>query len=208
MIGVILVLLMLLIVDVMSVSLNILAVAGMLTALLYKWPHLFQARILWYFLSLVLAVLAVIFHTEEWMDYVTRGYLPYAILFVVMMVGVLPNKWTVSRHIKKRRGTLSIMGFILISPHAVLHVFEVFDGINLFGIVAYVLMVPLTIISFQIIKREIKPKDWLLVQKAAYIIYLALFAHLLWVGEWFDKVIYGMLLILYVNNKLLKEFSK
>lgn len=208
MIGIILVLLMLLIVNVMTVSLNILAVAGIFTALLYKWPRIFQVRIVWYIGSLVLAVLAVIFHAEEWMYYVTRGYLPYAIFFIVMMVGIFPNHWTLSRSIKKHRGTLSIIGFILISPHAVLHVFEVFEGINLFGIVAYVLMVPLTIISFQVIKREIKPKDWLMVQKAAYIIYLALFAHLLWVGEWFDKVIYGMLLILYVNNKLLKEFSK
>ena len=125
-----------------------------------------------------------------------------------MMVGVLPNKSELARKIKKVRGVLSIMSFILITPHAMLHIFQIYSGVNLFGIVSYALMLPLTIISFQIIRREMKPKDWITVQKGAYIIYIALFAHLLWVGLWPDKVIYAILFTLYVNNKLIKELKK
>ena len=208
MIGVILVLVLLLVTNVMTTSLNIIAVAGILTALVYKWEKLFSKAWIWYTISLIVAVLSMVFYFNPITTYITRGYLPYGIFLVVMMVGVLPNKWTVARRIKKHRGTFSIMGFLLISPHAFLHVFGLFYGINLFGIVAYVIMIPLTIISFRVIRREIKPKDWFTVQKAAYVIYIALFAHLLWVGDWLDKVVYGILLTLYVNNKLLKEWKR
>jgi DMSO/TMAO reductase YedYZ heme-binding membrane subunit len=125
-----------------------------------------------------------------------------------MFTGVLPEKWKITRLMIKTRGAFSIIGFILISPHAFLHLFNVFEGINLFGIIAYALMVPLTIISFKTIRREINPRDWKIIQKASYFIYFSLFLHLLLVGDWFDKIIYAIVLTLYINNKLIKEYKK
>lgn len=208
MITVILVLLLLLITNVMTTSLNILAISGILIAIIYKWNKVFQKAIFWYILTSILAIVAVIFHDVNLAYYVTKGYISFALIWVVMMVGVLPNKSELARKIKRVRGVLSIMSFILITPHAMLHIFQIYSGVNLFGIVSYALMLPLTIISFQIIRREMKPKDWITVQKGAYLIYIALFAHLLWVGLWPDKVIYAILLTLYVNNKLIKELKK
>lgn len=208
MITVILVLLLLLITNVMTTSLNILAISGILIAIIYKWNKVFQKAIFWYILTSILAIVAVIFHDVNLAYYVTKGYISFALIWVVMMVGVLPNKSELARKIKRVRGVLSILSFILITPHAMLHIFQIYSGVNLFGIVSYALMLPLTIISFQIIRREMKPKDWITVQKGAYLIYIALFAHLLWVGLWPDKVIYAILLTLYVNNKLIKELKK
>ncbi len=208
MITVILVLLLLLITNVMTTSLNILAISGILIAIIYKWNKVFQKAIFWYIFTSILAIVVVIFHDVNLAYYVTKGYISFALIWVVMMVGVLPNKSELARKIKRVRGVLSIMSFILITPHAMLHIFQIYSGVNLFGIVSYALMLPLTIISFQIIRKEMKPKDWITVQKGAYMIYIALFAHLLWVGLWPDKVIYAILLTLYVNNKLIKELKK
>lgn len=208
MVGVVLLLLMVLVLDVMTTSLNILAVAGIVTVLSYKWNTIFKNAYLWYIGAFALSIVAIIFYQEPVLQYVVRGYLGYGIFLVIMMVGILPNHWTLSRHIKKVRGILSILGFLLITPHALLHVLKVLDGINLFGIVAYVLMVPLTIVSFQIVRKEIAPKDWLTIQKAAYGIYLALFVHLLMVGDWPDKLVYAVLLTLYLNNKIRKEWNR
>jgi DMSO/TMAO reductase YedYZ heme-binding membrane subunit len=158
--------------------------------------------------AFLVSIASIVWFKEAIVTFIVRGYVGYSMFLVVMMVGVLPNKWTISRNIKKYRGVLSILGFVLITPHAFLHVFGFLDDVNLFGIIAYVLMVPLTIISFQIIKKEISPQDWLTVQKAAYIIYGALFLHLIVVADWFDKIIYAVLLVLYLNNKLYKEFRK
>lgn len=208
MISVILILLALIISNVMTTSLNILAISGILLALIYKWHKIFTKKYTWYLISLVLAVLAVIFNNEPITFYITKGYISFAVFFVVMFTGVLPNQTEFSRKLKKVRGLLSIIGFILITPHAALHIFQIYNGINLFGIVAYALMVPLTVISFDLIKKEMSTKDWKTVQKGAYVIYIAIFIHLLLVGLWIDKVIYAVLLTLYLDHKLLKEFKK
>lgn len=207
MISIVLILAFLLYMDVLSTSLTILAIAGIITVIGYKWPFIFKHASIFYSLAVVLSVISVVFYTSDVVTYITRGFMGYALFFTVMMMGVLPNKWTITRQLKKNRGVFSIMGFILISPHAFLHVFGFFNSINLFGIVAYVLMIPLTIISFRIIRNEISPKDWFTIQKAAYAIYIVLFAHLLFVGNWEDKVVYAVLATLYVNNKLWKEFK-
>ena len=125
-----------------------------------------------------------------------------------MFMGVLPNKWTLTRNLKKNRGVFSILAFMLISPHAIGHIFGFLGSVNLFGIIAYAIMVPLTIISFRVIRKEINPKDWFTIQKAAYLVYIALFTHLILISAWENKIVYAVLLTLYVNNKLIKEYRK
>jgi DMSO/TMAO reductase YedYZ heme-binding membrane subunit len=163
----------------------------------------------WYYIAaLIIAGLSLYFYEYTYFRYVNSGFIGYGFFFVVMFVGVLPNKWGLTRNIKKNRGVFSILGFIFISPHAIGHIFKLFWGINIFGIVAFAVMVPLTIISFRVIRREIEPKDWFTIQKGAYIIYFSLFAHLIMVAAWEDKVIYAMLLVLYINNRVLKHYFK
>jgi len=193
---------------VFSTALTIVTIAGIIITIGYKWPYIFKHASIYYIVALILSVVSVVFYTNDLVSYIVKGYLGYALFFTVMMMGVLPNKWTLTRNLKRNRGVFSILGFILISPHAFLHVFGFFSSINLFGIVAYVLMIPLTIISFRVIRKEISPKDWFTIQKAAYAIYIVLFAHLLFVGLWEDKVVYAVLATLYINNKLWKEFRK
>jgi len=208
MISIIFILTALLVLGYLSNAFSVLAVAGIVVAVSYKFPTFFKREILFYLLALALGVVGAIFYKESWTFLITKGIIGYGFITVVMFVGVLPNRWTVSRNIKRYRGVFSIMGFILISPHALLRVFGVFGSVNLFGIAAYVIMVPLTIISFKIIRHEINPKDWFTIQKAAYGVYGILFIHLMVVAAWPDKVVYGVLLTLYVNNKLIKEFKK
>lgn len=208
MISTILILIALLALGYLSNAFSVLAIAFILVILSYRFPRFFRKEVVFYIGALIISTVGMVFYKESWTYYITKGIIGYGFLLVVMFVGVLPNRWTVSRNIKRYRGVFSIIGFILISPHALLRVFGLFGSINLFGIAAYVVMVPLTIISFKVIRREIDPKDWFTIQKAAYVVYLLLFVHLMVVAAWPDKVVYGMLLVLYINNKLIKEFKR
>ena len=208
MISIIFVLTALLALGYLSNAFSVLAVAGIIVTASYKYPAFFKREVLFYIFALLIGVVGAVFYQESWTYLVTKGIIGYGFISVVMFVGVLPNKWTVSRNIKRNRGVFSIMGFILISPHALLRVFGLLGSVNLYGIAAYVIMVPLTIISFKLIRKEIDPKDWFTIQKAAYLVYGVLFVHLMVVAAWPDKVVYGILLTLYVNNKLIKEFRK
>jgi DMSO/TMAO reductase YedYZ heme-binding membrane subunit len=208
MISVTLVLILVLVLGILPNSLNIIAVSGIIVSLLVKFNKLFNKAVIWYIAFFILGVLTMIFYREPYLRLMTGGMIGYGFFLIVMFVGVLPNKWSVSRIIKKNRGVFSILGFLAITPHAMLHILGIYSTIDLYGIAAYVLMIPLTFISFRVIRKEIPVKDWFTIQKGAYVIYIALFAHLLVVSSWQNKVVYAVLLTLYVNNKLLKEYRK
>lgn len=196
------------VINVFPISINIVLLSFSILLILYLKPKIFKHEIMLYIISTILAILSFIYSSSDYFNYFNRGYVSIALFIIIMFAGVLPEKWIITRLMLKTRGTFSIIGFILISPHAFLHLFSIFEGINLFGIISYALMVPLTIISFKTIRREINPRDWKTIQKASYVIYFSLFLHLIWIGYWFDKIIYAVLITLYINNKLIKEYKK
>ena len=208
MIGIILLLMLLLGLGILQNSLNILVVSGIVLAITFKNKNFFKRSYLFYIIGVILGTLTLIFNESQYFELIYKGIIGYGFMLVVMMVGILPNKLELSRSVKKNRGVFSILSFIFITPHAMLHVFGVFPEVNIFGIAAYVIMVPLTLISFKFIKKEIDIKDWITIQKAAYIIYIALFAHLIMVSAWQDKIIYAIIMTIYINNKLIKEVRK
>lgn len=208
MISVVMILALLLWLGILSNAYEILAVSAIIVALLFKFNNMYKKAWIYYVLFFILGILTFVFYQSPIVNLMTSGVVGYGFFLVVMFVGVFPNKWGISRVVKKNRGVLSIIGFLAITPHAMLHVLGIYSTIDLFGIAAYVVMVPLTIISFRIIRKEINPKDWLMIQKGAYGIYLLLFVHLLIVAPWQNKIVYAVLLTLYVNNKLLKEFKR
>jgi len=208
MISILLILLFILVTNLLPISINITLLSFFLVISIYKFPKIFSKDVFFYFLATGVAIFSIIFNDLYIFDYVLKGYMSIAIFIVIMFTGVIPIKWKLTQILVKTRGLLSIIGFILISPHASLHLLGLFSGINLFGIAAYALMIPLTIISFKTIRREINPRDWKNIQKASYIIYGLLYLHILWVGSWTDKLVYIVLFVLYINNKLFKEFKK
>ncbi len=208
MLGITLILLLTIIVGILPNSLTILAISGIIVSLNIKFESLFKKAWIYYSLAFIISGVAMFFYKETLAYYVIGGLIGYAFMLPVMFAGALPNKSYLGRLLKKNRGVYSILSFLMITPHALLHVLGVLGTVNLFGLVAYVIMIPLTIISFKIIRKEIDPKDWIKIQKAAYIVYFSLYIHLLVVASDFDKIIYAVLLTLYINNKVLKEIKR
>ena len=206
--SIIMVLILLVAVGILPNSFNIIAVSGVIVIIAYKFRDMFKKAYIFYIVGLIIASVSLYFYKSVFSELVITGIIGYSFMFVVMISGVLPREWLLTKNLRRNRGMFSILSFIFISPHAISHVLGLVGGVNLFGIVAYVLMVPLTIISFQIIRREIDNKDWIKIQKAAYVIYGSLFIHLLFVADWENKLVYGVLFTLYINNKLIKEFRK
>lgn len=208
MVSIIMVLVLLVAIGILPNSVNIIAISGIIIILAYKFKNMFKKAYIFYISALLLSSIALIFYESDYSSLVIKGLLGYSFLFVVMISGVLPNNWLLTRNLKRNRGMFSILSFIFITPHATSHVLGLVGGINIFGIAAYILMVPLIIISFQVIRREINNKDWIMIQRASYIIYLSLFIHLLLVANWENKVIYAVLFTLYINNRIIKELKK
>ncbi|HKL47982.1 MAG TPA: ferric reductase-like transmembrane domain-containing protein, partial [Candidatus Izemoplasmatales bacterium] len=105
----------------------------------------------------------------------------------------------------------SILGFIIITSHGVYQLIEYINesiSIPIIGIIAYAIMIPLFITSFKIIRKKMTPKNWLNLQKLAYLVYIGLFIHLIINAEMPNLAIYIIGFIIYVVLKVLYESKK
>lgn len=208
MISVFLILLAVVALGLVNNALTIVSLGLMITIVCYVFPILYKKATYFYVLAFIVTVLGIVFYEDYYTRIVQGGLLGYSFILIVMMVSVLPNKNVIARNVKRNRGVLSILGFIFISSHVYLHVLGLVGDINLYGVAAYVIMAPLTFISFRVIRKEINPKDWFRIQKAAYAVYGLLFIHIMLVATPDNQIIYAVLMTLYVNNRILKRVRK
>jgi DMSO/TMAO reductase YedYZ heme-binding membrane subunit len=110
------------------------------------------------------------------------GMVGLAFFYLVMLVGVLPKKWKITTALKVLRKEWSIVGFLIIAPHSLFNLYEILfqnRSVTWFGISTFVIMLPLFITSFTIIRKKMTPKSWKFLQSFAYIAYCALFVHII-----------------------------
>ena len=136
------------------------------------------------------------------MNFLENGALPTIIFIWVMMAGALPNTWKLRKKIMMCRGEISIVASTLILPHVVYYLMEFLanssrlsklTGLGLWGIltgaiaglVAGVIMVPLFITSYHMIRKQMNGRRWKALQEYAYIFYGLVYIHIL--AEYFAK---------------------
>ncbi len=152
-------------------------------------------------------------------DYVlaqlTKGTLAAACWAVVMWTGALPNSSPLMKKLMPQRGQLSIFSAILTLGHAVGYGISFFprwlkhaDAANLIVcILLMAIMLPLTVLSVQKIRRKMKAKKWKAIQRFAYLFYALIPAHVLLLnfrkaragrdGAFFSLLVYGAVFIGY-----------
>ena len=142
-----------------------------------------------------------------------QGYLGFAFLYVVMMTGALPKKSKIRIKLMQVRKEYSILGFIAITPHALNYLWQYIEGsiaLPIYGVIAYVIMIPLFITSFSLIRKMFKFKTWKNIQRFAYIVYVLIIIHLLVNSTTIEKIniiLYVVLFIIYFIMKSIYVFS-
>ena len=140
-----------------------------------------------------------------------QGYLGLSILYIVMFTGALKNKSTLYKKLMGVRREYSIIGFILLSSHATKYLIGFLNGEIRFewlGVIPFVIMIPLFITSFMIIRKKFTFTTWKKIQSFAYIAYILIFVHLIIVAEMPNFIVYIVLFVPYIILKLLKEIKK
>ncbi|QWB99542.1 hypothetical protein KHQ88_05080 [Mycoplasmatota bacterium] len=139
-----------------------------------------------------------------------KGFLGLAIFYLVMMAGALPD-WKFKKKLYSVRTELSILGFIVITPHAIFNLLRIFKGeidLTIFGIIAYLIMIPLFITSFITIRIKMNRLHWKNLQRLAYIVYILLFIHLIiHYTLAINRILYIILLIFYLAFKTVKTLK-
>ena len=128
-----------------------------------------------------------------------------AFIYVVLLTGGFPAKSTIRRKLIGVRKEYSIYGVIALLPHALKYLLAWITGTETFewwGVLSFVIMIPLFITSFTIIRRKMTPKAWKNLQSFAYIAYFLLFIHLiLRYTETVNLIVYVAMISTYIILK-------
>lgn len=152
----------------------------------------------------ILAVLSILFRNVNVTFAINQGFLGFSFFYVVMITGVFNKDSKIFKNLSSVRSLYSIVGFIILTPHAIFYILDKFTENGLFdvvGLLAYLIMIPLFITSFQNIDQPAVRFKWKKLQRFAYIAYLLIFVHLIIVSSFPNSVMYLVLFVPYLLYK-------
>lgn len=157
--------------------------------------------------NIILGITIVLSAITFFIDFeiVTQGFLGLSLFVIVMFAGAFRKDSKISKRFRSIRKEYSILGFVILLPHAIKYLIQFIDGsypVEWFGLIAYIVMLPLFIISFTYIKNKMNIKTWFKIQKWAYLAYAAIFLHLILIGSPDHIAVYVVIFSLYTIFKL------
>jgi DMSO/TMAO reductase YedYZ heme-binding membrane subunit len=202
----------------LSANLSILIAIGFYLIIHFYNKPIHQL-IRWIILGSLLIVLLVIFVDIPIVrDVIDSGHVSLGFFLIVMFAGVLPKKSIFYKKILLVRGDLAILGFIFLLPHSIERLSLALSGYNTSGLIAMIIMVPLTLSSFMTIRKKIRPDRWKKLHKFAYIAYFMIYLHLgfdisinssnVYIVFSSYSILYHLLLLIYLVMKLLHIWKK
>ncbi len=182
-------------------SVNLVFIIIMTLIFIYKFSkEIVKYEVLIYIVALILGILTYLNFNNEIFHYLKSGLVSFAFMIIVMYTGIISNIFNFKKKLLLNRKQLSIVAFILISAHAV---YRTFAQVSLYGVIAYVLMIPLFITSFKVIRKEILSRDWQAIHKISYLAYVFLLLHTVIIADVSNKYIYIIIATIYIYQKTL-----
>lgn len=142
-----------------------------------------------------------------------RGAFSTALFILVMYVGVLNPKWTITKKLRNIRGELSIIACIITLGHNLVygknHFVKLFTRVGemkiqyliatIISLVMIVIMLPLMITSFRCVRGRMKAATWKGIQRWAYVFFALIYFHVMVVfvtkasKKWVDIIVYTII---------------
>jgi len=158
----------------------LMVILTLLAYFFYKTIHHYE--VILYSSATLLSIGAIVLYDDPALDFINVGFLGLSFLLVVMMTGAFKKGTKLCIRLKSVRKEYSILGFILIIPHGLIYLYYALNqsiSYEWFGIISFVVMIPLFITSFKWIRHKMTREAWNKLQKFAYLAYLLLFIHLM-----------------------------
>ncbi|MFA6801041.1 MAG: ferric reductase-like transmembrane domain-containing protein [Acholeplasmataceae bacterium] len=170
-------------------------------------PFIRKHNIKIYIIAIIIAIISFIIKDKPIAMPFVKGFLGLSFFYIVMLTGALPKKSKLRLKFMGIRREYSIIGFIVVSPHALTYIIKWIDGtrsLEWFGLIAFLIMIPLFITSFQSIRKKMSQHSWKLLQSLAYIVYILLFIHL--ILNYSKPINLVLYLIMFISYFILKGY--
>ena len=164
-----------------------------------------ENAIILYTLGIFFATLSIAFENALWARGILNGNIGLALLYIVMITGVIPSSYKLKKDLLRVRKIYALLGFIFITPHVFSNILESMQysvPIELFGLFAFLLIIPLAVTAVSSIRQTIKTSTWIKIHRISYIVYLAIFFHLIAVADFLQAVLYTILFIPYIYLRI------
>lgn len=152
----------------------------------------------------VLGILSIIFRKVPVAKPINQGFLGFAFFYIVMITGLFNRESKIYKKLTSVRSIYSIIGFIILTPHAIFYFIDKFTNngsLEIVGVIAYVIMIPLFVTSFQKLDSLKVRYTWKKIQRFAYLAYVLIFIHLIIASEMPNLVMYIVLFAPYILYK-------
>lgn len=164
-------------------SIPILLVLPLLLLLLPLRKKIHKNENMIYIVSILIVILILLNSNFIWVNpklysFIDQGALSFALFFLVMFTGALKRKSKGYIMLMQIRREMALLGFIFLIPHSVSRLSLALSGYNSTGLIAMVLIIPLVITSYPLIRKKMTLLTWRKIHKAAYIVYLMIYLHL------------------------------
>ena len=160
-------------------------------------------------------------------DILARGTLAGALFILVMVASVCPAA-KMRGLLLRTRGEMAIIAALFTLIHNISYgqyfFVKLFTNISemgaqkifatVFSLIMIILLIPLTITSFMVIRKKMNPKKWKSLQKLSYIFYGLLFVHIAmifsisilngYLTTLFDLTVYAVIYIVYLIFRAIK----
>ena len=155
-----------------------------------------------------------------------NGYISTYLFIIVMFMGTMSRKISLTKHFMKIRAELAIIASVLIVPHLYVHGMKLILALmsgktlttnriiySIAGVIATVIMIPLFMTSFNFIKKKLKGGMWKKIQRWSYIFYGLIYVHILFsylnkkVVDIKDVILLSAVFGAYTVLRIMKAFS-
>lgn len=165
-----------------------------------------------YIITWVIVVAVLVLNKAPFVTPFIKGYVGFAFLYVVMVKGALNPKWKITKRLQAVRGVYSIIGFVLLMVHPLNYAIEVLQqtrSIPWYGLISFVIMIPLFITSYIVVRKKMKPQSWKKLHKFAYPSYALILVHLfIQASSPQNRVVVVLLFVMYGVLRIIKEMKR
>ncbi len=155
------------------------------------------------------------------------GYISTYLFLIVMFMGAMSRKISLTKHFMKIRAELAIIASVLIVPHIYVHGMKLILALmgnktittnrviySIAGVIATVIMIILFITSFNFVKKKLKGGMWKKIQRWSYAFYGLVYVHILFaylnekVVDIKNVMILSVVFGTYTVLRIMKAFSE
>jgi DMSO/TMAO reductase YedYZ heme-binding membrane subunit len=168
--------------------------------------------------SLVLSLLVMLVDIPVLTNLIQSGHVSLSLFLLIMFAGVFKRTSVFYKRLLLVRGDLAIIAFIFLIPHGIGRLDLALTGYNITGLFAMIIMLPLTLSSFMVIRKRIRPDRWKKLHKLAYVAYLMIYIHLgftlflnpvnVYMDFSRDSILYHGLFLIYISLKIVRMIEK